>query len=193
MTWNFNCHIFRIIDNPFSVSTCSYNHYRIGARDDIWARKSTLMVELEDASLILRDASANSLVLLDELGRGTSTNDGSALARSVLEHLVEGIKCISVFVTHYKNVADMEARLTGKLVNGHMGYKAKDTEEEHEHGKDAGGTKSILFLYKLSSGQADSSFGMNVARMAGLPSPVVDLAEKVANEMKAQAESKSHC
>ena len=85
------------------------------------------MVELEDASLILRDASANSLVLLDELGRGTSTNDGSALARSVLEHLVEGIKCISVFVTHYKNVADMEARLTGKLVNGHMGYNLSGT------------------------------------------------------------------
>lgn len=147
------------------------------------------MVELEDASLILKDASAKSLVLLDELGRGTATNDGSAIARSVLEQLVESIKCITVFVTHYKNVADMEARFAGKLVNGHMGYKARDHDED-KPGKDVGG-KSILFLYRLSSGQANSSFGMNVARMAGLPSPVVDLAEKVANEMKTQAGSKS--
>lgn len=149
------------------------------------------MVELEEASLILKDASAKSLVLLDELGRGTATNDGSAIARSVLEHLVENTKCISVFVTHYKNVADMEARFAGKLVNGHMGYKARNNDEDHEPGIDAGG-KSILFLYRLSSGQADSSFGMNVARMAGLPSPVVDLAQKVANEMKSQAKSTSN-
>ena len=148
------------------------------------------MVELEDASLILKDATAKSLVLLDELGRGTATNDGSAIARSVLEHLVESIKCISVFVTHYKNVADMEERFAGKLVNGHMGYKASNDDEEHDAVNDADG-KSILFLYRLSSGQADSSFGMNVARMAGLPSPVVDLAEKMANEMKSRAESKS--
>ena len=84
----------------------------------------------------------------------------------------------------------MEERFAGKLVNGHMGYKASNDDEEHDAVNDADG-KSILFLYRLSSGQADSSFGMNVARMAGLPSPVVDLAEKMANEMKSRAESKS--
>ena len=149
------------------------------------------MVELEDASLILKDATAKSLVLLDELGRGTATNDGSAIARSVLEHLVERIKCISVFVTHYKNVADMEARFDGKLVNGHMGYEARGSDEDHEPA-DVADPKSILFLYRLNSGQAHSSFGMNVARMAGLPSPVVALADKVANEIKLQAGSKSN-
>ena len=145
------------------------------------------MVELEDASLILKHASARSLVLLDELGRGTATNDGSAIATSVLEHLVVEKKCLTVFVTHYKNVADMEGNFAGKLVNGHMGYTEKVNDPEH--GKNAG-NKSVMFLYQLRPGQADSSFGMNVARMAHLPAALVDLAQNVAKEMKSQISSK---
>ncbi len=72
------------------------------------------MVELEDASLALREATDRSLVLLDELGRGTSTNDGSAIASAVLEHLVRDVKCITLFVTHYKSVALMQDKFGGK-------------------------------------------------------------------------------
>jgi DNA mismatch repair protein MSH3 len=111
----FDALFVRYVRVPSVFGTCLEIFYifRIGARDDMWARKSTLMVELEDASLILRDATENSLVLIDELGRGTSTNDGSAIAKAVLENLVNEIRCLTVFVTHYRSVSDMENQFKG--------------------------------------------------------------------------------
>ena len=105
-----------------------------------------------------------SLVLLDELGRGTATFDGTAIAKSVLQHLVEKIQCTTLFVTHFKSLTQMFSE--DKVTSGHMGYLKEENEE-------AG---TVLFLYKLSPGSASNSFGINVARMANIPESVVQKA-----------------
>ena len=162
---------------------------RVGARDDMWTGRSTLMVELQEAAVMMSDATSRSLVLIDELGRGTSTWDGTALAKAVLQHFVQKINSITVFVTHYKSLTEMGAprkkqddnesyHKKGLVKNGHMGYfrtDANDFEIERDETR-------VSFLYKLTEGPCPSSFGINVARLAGLPDQVTDLAAKLAKE-----------
>ena len=108
-----------------------------------------------------------SLVLLDELGRGTATFDGTAIAKSVLQHLVDKIQCTTLFVTHFKSLTQMFPE--DKVTSGHMGYLKEENNENEEE-------NTVLFLYKLSPGSASNSFGINVARMANIPESVVQKA-----------------
>jgi DNA mismatch repair protein MSH3 len=147
-------------------------HVRTGARDDIFAKKSTLMVEMEEASFVLATASARSLVLMDELGRGTSTSDGTVIARSVLRFLARSIGCLIIFVTHFKALTALAADpgLGSLVANWHMGY-ARDSKSGHD---------DVLLLYRLGEGASESSFGLNVARAAGLPEAVLQMAAGIA-------------
>ena len=120
---------------------------------------------------MMSEATQNSLVLIDELGRGTSTWDGAAIARAVLNHFVSNVKCLTVFVTHYKSLTSDE---TVAVRNGHMSYCRRSGDEDEE--KDS----RVLFLYKLTEGPCESSFGINVAEMAGLPKSITNLAAKLA-------------
>lgn len=144
-------------------------YLRIGARDDMWSGRSTLMVELQEASLMMNEATDRSLVLIDELGRGTSTHDGAAIARAVLTHFIHKIRCQTVFVTHYKSLTTGDYVTKDKVArNGHMSFHTVD--EDH----------LVLFLYKLAEGPCANSFGINVAQMAGLPGTILNQATEIA-------------
>ncbi|KAJ3053991.1 DNA mismatch repair protein msh6 [Rhizophlyctis rosea] len=144
---------------------------RIGANDNILAGQSTFMVELSETSKILREATPRSLVILDELGRGTSTFDGYAIAYSVLHHLATRTRCVGLFSTHYGMLTqDFEKHpLVAKMYMDYFADKDK---------------RDITFLYKLRHGSCPKSYGMNVASMAGVPVEVVDRADNVAAEFE---------
>ena len=141
---------------------------RLGAFDNMLANKSTFFVELEETSQIIRYASSKSLVIVDELGRGTSTFDGYALARAVLNHLVNRIRCISMFTTHYRWLVDDPAFKFNQSVQlcTMLVKRKKDIEGEEA---DECSERAIVFLYKFIHGVSDSSFGIGVGEMAGLP------------------------
>lgn len=152
---------------------------RLGARDDMWTGRSTLMVELDEAALVLNSATENSLVLLDELGRGTCTFDGASIAGAVLNHLVTKVRCIFVFVTHFKSLcSDLLNYPAGSVSNGHMAFETDDDKDEAPD-------SNVLFLYKLSPGPCRNSFGINVGKMAGLPQVVLEEAAQVADSFEA--------
>lgn len=140
---------------------------RVGAHDNILAGHSTFMVELQEASKILQNATPNSLVILDELGRGTSTFDGYSIAFSVLYDLATRIGCLSLFSTHYHMMIDefLHNPLIGMY---HMGCEVDEKKRE------------VTFLYQLREGACPRSYGMNVANMAGIPHSVVSRAEMIA-------------
>lgn len=126
------------------------------------------MVEMAETSDILRTATDKSLVILDELGRGTSTYDGMAIASAVLQHLVQTVRCKTLFITHYPLVAnDLQKQFPKDLENVHMGF----TEDAR-----VDGTREITFLYKLSKGMASGSFGVECGRLAALPENILDVA-----------------
>jgi DNA mismatch repair ATPase MutS len=149
---------------------------RMGAADDLASGKSTFLCELERASFAVNRATPKSLVILDELGRGTSTFDGVAIAAAVLEHLVVRVRSTTVFVTHYHELAEAAARDHPNLVrNAHMAFersKRVRTDQTAEEEED-----DILMLYKLEDGLAPESFGLHAARVAGLPRAVLELAQ----------------
>jgi DNA mismatch repair protein MSH3 len=176
---------------------------RMGASDDLAAGRSTFLVELERASQIIRRATPRSLVVLDELGRGTSTHDGVAIAIATLRHLAgatatgtgatetQGPRCATIFVTHYPAVAAVEQELAGAdgphtrpVMNAHMGYLEHESVGTGMGGGGSGGSPvdnyRVTFLYKLERGVAERSFGLNVARLAGLPICVLDTAHEKA-------------
>ena len=159
-------------------------YIRIGARDDLWTGRSTLKVELDEACVMLENATENSLVLIDELGRGTSTHDGRAIAKAVLKKLLQK-KCFVIFVTHFKSLTLLLEIKTGVLVNGHMNYQVpdRDIEDVDSESDDRKPLRcKVLLLYKLCPGPSESSFGTNVARLAGLPESIVNHATKLAIE-----------
>ncbi|KAI8895574.1 muts domain V-domain-containing protein [Globomyces pollinis-pini] len=144
---------------------------RIGANDNIMAGQSTFMVELSETSKILQEATPRSLVILDELGRGTSTFDGYAIAYSVLYHLVTHIGCLGLFSTHYGSLTnDFE---NNPLVQ--LKYMSFCVDED---------SQQVLFLYKLTPGKCPSSYGMNVAALAQIPKEIIDSAKKASNEFE---------
>jgi len=116
------------------------------------------MVELSETSDILKQATPRSLIILDELGRGTSTHDGVAIAHAVLDHVVTTVKSMVLFVTHYPLLAQFGERYPNHVVNAHMKF-----EEAQD------GSEDITFLYQIGEGTAHRSYGLNVARLAGVP------------------------
>jgi DNA mismatch repair protein MSH6 len=149
---------------------------RLGANDDIMAQKSTFFIELSETAKVLKYASANSLVILDELGRGTSTFDGAAIATSVLSYLTTNIKCATLFSTHYHNLVEQFSR--EKVVGlGHMDFIIDKHEDDD--------IEKVIFLYKLVPGACPKSFGMNVARLADLPKKLIQLAATKSTEFEA--------
>ncbi|KAJ1983733.1 DNA mismatch repair protein msh6 [Dimargaris verticillata] len=145
---------------------------RIGAHDDILRGQSTFMVELSETSKILREATPRSLVILDELGRGTSTFDGYAVAYAVLHHLAGRIGCLGLFSTHYHALT--------REMGGHPEIALKHMDCHVDPAN-----RDVTFLYKLVSGVCPKSYGMNVANMAGIPRAIVDKAEQVAERFEA--------
>lgn len=153
---------------------------RMGANDQIFRNNSTFMVEMLEASRILKDGSPRSLVIMDELGRGTSTFDGQAIAYSVLHYLIGQSRCLCFFLTHYTQLAfDFEAHLGVR--NKHMQVLVDNENKE------------VVFTYKLINGIAESSYGTEVAALAGIPSEICARAHSISKsflestrEMEAQ-------
>jgi DNA mismatch repair protein MutS len=137
---------------------------RVGASDNLVRGQSTFMVEMSETSAILHTASARSLVLLDEIGRGTSTYDGVSIAWSVSEHLHDAVGCKTVFATHYHELTQLADELVAV-----RNYNVAVREVGDE----------VLFLHKLQPGGADRSYGIEVGRLAGLPAPVLERARAV--------------
>ncbi len=151
---------------------------RIGAADDLAGGRSTFMVEMTETASILHNATAQSLVIMDEIGRGTSTFDGLALAFACAEYLAKDIKCYTLFATHYFELTELAEIIPG-IVNCHL--KAIEHEDK------------IVFLYTVNGGSADQSYGLHVAQLAGVPKSVIVRAkEKLATlEEKANLPSKT--
>ncbi len=137
---------------------------RIGATDDLVGGESTFMVEMKESSNALRNATENSLILFDELGRGTSTYDGMSLAGSIIEYISKNIKCKTMFSTHYHELTSLENMLPG-IKNVHV------TIDENEG--------DITFLHKVLDGAVDKSYGINVAKLANLPKEVITKAQEL--------------
>ncbi len=144
---------------------------RIGASDDLSAGQSTFMVEMSEMANIINNATKDSLLILDEIGRGTSTFDGLSIAWSVLEHIANPILCgaKTLFATHYHELSELEGKLEG-VVNYRITVK--------EVGDD------VLFLRKIVRGSADKSFGIQVAKLAGLPDSVISRAKEILRELE---------
>ncbi|KAI9701432.1 MAG: Mismatch repair protein msh3 [Bogoriella megaspora] len=154
---------------------------RMGAFDNMLAGESTFMVELHETADILKQASPRSLVILDELGRGTSTHDGVAIAQAVLDYVVREQKSLTLFITHYQNLAAMEGAFNGELRNVHMRFKEE---------KAADGAEEVTFLYEVGEGVAHRSYGLNVARLAHVPKAVLDVASVKSREMEVNLDRK---
>jgi DNA mismatch repair protein MutS len=136
---------------------------RIGAADDLAGGRSTFMVEMTEAAGILHNATSHSLVLMDEIGRGTSTFDGLALAWAIARHLAREVGALTLFATHYFELTRLAEELPG-VANVHL--------DAVEH---AGG---IVFLHAVEEGPASQSYGLQVAQLAGVPQPVIRAARK---------------
>jgi DNA mismatch repair protein MutS len=149
---------------------------RIGAADDLASGRSTFMVEMTEAAYILRHATARSLVLIDEIGRGTSTFDGLALADAILRDLAVRIRAYTLFSTHYFELTEVAASIT-QIANVHL------SAAEHKGG--------IVFLHKVEPGPASRSYGLQVAALAGVPTDVVKQARKRLASLEAQAGARS--
>ena len=143
---------------------------RVGASDNLVRGQSTFMVEMAETSAILHTATQRSLVLLDEIGRGTSTYDGVSIAWAVSEHLHDGLGCKTVFATHYHELTQLADELDAV-----RNYNVAVREVAGPHGT----APQVLFLHRLQPGGADRSYGIEVGRLAGLPAPVLGRAREV--------------
>ncbi len=139
---------------------------RIGASDDLVSGESTFMVEMNEAKNAITGATRDSLILFDELGRGTATYDGMSLAQSILEYVNNNIKCKTLFSTHYHELTKMEEKLNG-IKNVHVSASESDGE--------------IVFLHKIKDGSIDKSYGIHVAKLSGMPSEVITRANEILN------------
>jgi DNA mismatch repair protein MutS len=142
---------------------------RVGASDDLSRGQSTFMVEMSETALILNHATDRSLVILDEIGRGTATFDGLSIAWAVAEHLHDSIGCRALFATHYHELTDL-TNTRAAVANYHVAVREWNDE--------------IIFLHKILPGAADKSYGIQVARLAGLPKPVVERAKSILSHLE---------
>eukprot|EP00127_Corallochytrium_limacisporum_P005606 Clim_evm5s209 gene=Clim_evmTU5s209 len=154
-------------------------HTRMGSSDDLLRQQSTFMVEMDEASTALKDASCDSLIIMDELGRGTSTHDGMAVAWATMKYLIERKRCCTLFVTHYPMLGALEHTHAPAAKNYHMGFITDDVQDDAEQDSHA-----IHFLYQLKPGLAMKSYGLNVARLAHLPKAVIDRASQKSAELE---------
>ncbi len=157
---------FGIVDKIFT---------RVGAFDRLAFGQSTFMLEMLETSHILHNATENSLVILDEVGRGTSTFDGLSLAWAIAEHIVVNIKCKTLFATHYHQLSELVER-SSRVKNFHLTAKERNGE--------------LMLLYKLHQGATDHSFGISVAKMAGVPQSVIYNAQKKLLELESTSSHK---
>ena len=151
-----------IVDRLFS---------RVGAADDLARGRSTFMVEMVETAVILNQASERSLVILDEIGRGTATFDGLSIAWAAIEHLHEANRCRALFATHYHELTALSAKLP-RLFNATV--RVKEWQGD------------VVFLHEVLPGSADRSYGIQVAKLAGLPAPVIARAKSVLAKLEAQ-------
>ena len=149
---------------------------RVGASDDLSRGQSTFMVEMSEVSNILKHATKQSLVILDEVGRGTSTLDGLSIAWAVVEHLSDMDRCgaKTLFATHYHELTQLENKLEG-VVNLHIDIA--ETE------------RGVVFLHRIKPGPADRSYGIEVAKLAGLPGDVIDRADEILSSLENSSSS----
>jgi DNA mismatch repair protein MutS len=144
---------------------------RVGATDDLSRSQSTFMVEMSETANILNNATPRSLVILDEVGRGTSTFDGISLAWAITEHIHDTIGCRTLFATHYHELVELE-KTKPRLRNANVAVRESDGE--------------IVFLYRIAPGGADQSYGIHVARLAGVPAPVLERAREILKFLEKQ-------
>lgn len=144
---------------------------RVGASDDLASGQSTFMVEMSEVATILEHATENSLIVFDEIGRGTSTFDGMSIARAVIEYIHRKIKACTMFATHYHELTDL-ADEYDRIKNFSIAVK--------ERGSD------VVFLRRIVAGGTDKSYGIHVAKLAGLPKPVIDNAEKILEKLETE-------
>ena len=144
---------------------------RIGASDDILSGQSTFMVEMNEANLALSNATEKSLILFDEIGRGTSTYDGMALAQAMIEYIATCVHAKTLFSTHYHELTTLSDSIP-VIQNVHVVVKEEDDK--------------VTFLYKIKEGSADRSYGINVARLAGLPETVLSRAKELQKELESK-------
>ncbi|MEE8451629.1 MAG: DNA mismatch repair protein MutS, partial [Thermoguttaceae bacterium] len=144
---------------------------RVGASDELTRGQSTFMVEMTETARILNTATERSLVILDEIGRGTSTYDGISLAWSVVEYLHEHIGCRTLFATHYHELTDLEQSLS-QVKN--LNVAVREWQDE------------VVFLHKIIEGSADKSYGIHVARLAGVPKEVVERSKDILAQLEAE-------
>ncbi len=149
---------------------------RIGASDDLVSGESTFMVEMIEAASAIKNATENSLILFDELGRGTATYDGMSLAEAILEYISKNINCKTLFSTHYHELTRLDKTLNN-LVNKHVSA----IEEEG----------NITFLHKIKDGCVDKSYGINVAKLAGIPNEVIERASEILKNYEQKEKGKS--
>jgi len=143
---------------------------RVGANDDLSRGQSTFMVEMNETANIANNATERSLVILDEIGRGTSTFDGLSIAWSVAEYLHNKVKARTLFATHYHELTELEMTCTG-VKNFNVAVREWNDQ--------------IIFLRKIVRGGADKSYGIQVARLAGLPPEIISRAKEILNNLEA--------
>lgn len=165
-----------------SISICDKIFTRIGASDDLVGGKSTFMVEMWEVANILQNATNKSLIILDEVGRGTSTFDGLSIAWAVVEYICtnESLKCKTLFATHYHEIIQLE-----NMIKGVKNYSIKVKKLDND----------IIFLRKIVAGGADESYGIDVARLAGVPEEVINRANEILKQIekeKLSLPSKNH-
>ncbi len=148
---------------------------RVGAADDLVHGQSTFMVEMIETARILHNATERSLVVLDEVGRGTSTHDGVSIAWAIAEDLASRVRCRTLFATHYHELVALEQIWPEQVIN--LCVEVKEWKDE------------IVFLHKICRGSADKSYGIHVARLAGIPEPVLEKSRDILAEL----ESEVHC
>ncbi|XP_055481627.1 DNA mismatch repair protein Msh3 [Psammomys obesus] len=157
---------------------------RMGAADNIYKGRSTFMEELTDTAEIIRKATPQSLVILDELGRGTSTHDGIAIAYATLEYFIRDVKSLTLFVTHYPPVCELEKCYPEEVGNYHMGFLVNEDESKQESGNMEQVPDSVTFLYQITRGIAARSYGLNVAKLADIPGEVLKKAAHKSKELE---------
>ena len=145
---------------------------RVGASDELSRGQSTFMVEMTETARILNNATPRSLVILDEIGRGTSTYDGVSLAWAIVEHLHDRIGCRTLFATHYHELTDLDEFAGAACKN--LNVAVKEWED------------NIVFLHKIVDGAADKSYGIHVARLAGVPAEVNERAKQILAQLEAE-------
>lgn len=157
------------------IPICDAIFTRVGASDDLASGRSTFMVEMSEVSEILKNATSRSLVILDEIGRGTSTFDGMSIAKAVVEYIHDknNIGCKTLFATHYHELTEMESKMYG-VVNYNIAVKKRGDD--------------ITFLRKIVRGGADDSYGIQVAKLAGVPEKVIERAKDILQELVSNAE-----